>query len=83
MSSVDFFQRNLMPFLLDYKSALIKRKWISTDLDLDLDLNYEENKIKIQEFCRSPVEQVLWLGGSSSVESVRGNRIMLIVDQLI
>ena len=25
------FQRNLMPFLLDYKSALIKREWISCD----------------------------------------------------
>ena len=25
------FQRNLMPFLLDYKSALIEREWISCD----------------------------------------------------
>ena len=25
------FQRNLMPFLLDHKSALIKREWISCD----------------------------------------------------
>ena len=53
------------------------------DINILKNLNYEENEIKIQQFCRSPLEQVRLLGGFSSVKSVRGNRIMLIVDQLI
>ena len=53
------------------------------DINRLKNLNYKEDEIKIQQFCRSPLEQVLLLGGSSSVKSVRGNRIMLIVDQLI
>ena len=53
------------------------------DINRLKNLNNEANEIKIQQFCRSPLEQVRLLGGFSSVKSVRGNRIMLIVDQLI
>ena len=53
------------------------------DINRLKNLNNEANEIKIQQFCISPLGQVLLLGCSSSIKSVRGNRILLIVDQLI